>query len=227
MAMTLEKVVPWGRSLEEYCAMFNLGEAELQQKILGCGDGPASFNAELTAHGGAVTSIDPLYSFNSTEIAERIAETFDVVLQQADENRHLFTWNHITSVEHLGQIRKQAMDAFIADYDLGRKQGRYLPHSLPKFPLDSRSFDLALCSHFLFLYSEMLSLPFHWLAIQEMLRVSAEVRIFPLCGLDSRESPHLAPICERLSAAGIPFALERVDYEFQRDGHTMLRIQAP
>ncbi len=47
--MKLENVVPWGRSLAEYQAMFALSEEELQKRILGCGDGPASFNAEMTS----------------------------------------------------------------------------------------------------------------------------------------------------------------------------------
>ena len=32
--------------------MFDLSAADLGRRILGCGDGPASFNAELTAQGG-------------------------------------------------------------------------------------------------------------------------------------------------------------------------------
>ena len=42
MSFTLEKVVPWGRSFDEYTAMFSLTETELEKHILGCGDGPAS-----------------------------------------------------------------------------------------------------------------------------------------------------------------------------------------
>jgi hypothetical protein len=45
MAMKLEKVVPFGRSLDEYLKMFALSASDLQQRILGVGDGPASFNA--------------------------------------------------------------------------------------------------------------------------------------------------------------------------------------
>ncbi|MEJ2690734.1 MAG: SAM-dependent methyltransferase, partial [Deltaproteobacteria bacterium] len=52
MSFTLEKVVPWGRSFAEYAAMFALSKADLQGRILGCGDGPASFNASLSRQGG-------------------------------------------------------------------------------------------------------------------------------------------------------------------------------
>src|SRR5260370_30292561 len=50
-SVRLHEVVPWGRSLDEYRAMFALSEGDLQGRLLGCGDGPASFNAELTALG--------------------------------------------------------------------------------------------------------------------------------------------------------------------------------
>ena len=41
----LDQVVPWGRSFDEYRRMFALTDADLSRVILGCGDGPASFNA--------------------------------------------------------------------------------------------------------------------------------------------------------------------------------------
>jgi len=44
MAVVLDKVVPLGRLLEEYIKMFNLTADDLEKKILGVADGPASFN---------------------------------------------------------------------------------------------------------------------------------------------------------------------------------------
>jgi hypothetical protein len=73
--MKLHNVVSWGRSLTEYQPMFALSEGDLQKRILGCGDGPASFNAEMTSSGRqTVTSVDPLYTFSLPDIARRIAE---------------------------------------------------------------------------------------------------------------------------------------------------------
>ena len=68
MAMKLEQVVPFGRSIGEYQAMFDLSQDDLRKNILGVGDGPASFNAEMTKLGYRVVSIDPLYSFTGQEI---------------------------------------------------------------------------------------------------------------------------------------------------------------
>ena len=48
---TLDEVVPWGRSFDEYRRMFALTDRELGLKIVDCGSGPASFNAEATRRG--------------------------------------------------------------------------------------------------------------------------------------------------------------------------------
>jgi hypothetical protein len=47
MPFTLDEVVPWGRSFDEYVAMFHLTAEDLEKRILGCGDGPAGFNAVM------------------------------------------------------------------------------------------------------------------------------------------------------------------------------------
>lgn len=44
--------------------MFALSDGDLQLKILGCADGPASFNAEASRLGHSVIAIDP--SIDST-----------------------------------------------------------------------------------------------------------------------------------------------------------------
>jgi hypothetical protein len=108
----LDQVVPWGRSLAEYRRMFALSDADLELRILGCADGPASFNAESTQRGTAVISIDPLYRLDSTRIRDRIAATYGEMLEQAKRNSQQFAWDTIQSVEELGQIRMQAMQAF-------------------------------------------------------------------------------------------------------------------
>ena len=90
MAFSLDTVVPWGRSFAEYLAMFALSEAELKQRFLGCGDGPAAFNSVLAQRGGRVISADPLYQFSPQEIRGRIEATFEQVLSQTRQNSHEF-----------------------------------------------------------------------------------------------------------------------------------------
>jgi len=63
MPITLNEVVPWGRSFDEYVEMFSLSADDLKKSIVGCGNGPASFNAEMRRMGRRVVSVDPLYQF--------------------------------------------------------------------------------------------------------------------------------------------------------------------
>ncbi len=148
MPFTLDQIVPWGRSFDEYLKMFSLNQ--------------------LLAH-------------------------------QAS-----YVWATITSPEHLGRVRMEAMEAFLEDYEQGAVEGRYLPHELPDLPFHDSQFDLCLCSHLLFTYSEHLSADFHERAVLEMCRVAGEVRIFPLLDMSGILSPHVDPVCEGLRRQGYP-----------------------
>jgi hypothetical protein len=224
MPFTLDRVVPWGRSFDEYARMFRLTEAELSGRLLGCGDGPASFNAEATARGCRVVSCDPIYEAPAGAIEQRVRETCDQILDQVRRNQADFVWTTIPSPEALGEIRMSAMRRFLQDYPAGRTAGRYVTAALPKLPFRDNAFDLALCSHFLFLYSQQLSLEFHGEAAAELCRVAREVRIFPLFELGGRESDHVRPIIEQLQRDGCRVRREKVAYEFQRGGDTALFI---
>jgi len=226
MSFTLSQVVPWGRSFEEYAAMFALTDADLRSRILGCGDGPASFNAVLTTRGGRIVSADPLYRFSQDDIRERIRRTCTEVLEQTRKNAHEFVWTSIQSVEELGRLRLAAMEEFLVDYPRGVAEKRYVDGELPRLSFPDRSFDLALCSHLLFLYSEQLSEDFHVESIQELCRVAGEARIFPLLELGSKESRHVPAVRMRLAAAGHTVSIETVPYEFQRGGNQMMRVRA-
>ena len=219
MAITLESIVPWGRSYVEYVAMFNLTEADLKSRILGCADGPAAFNAVMTQQGHSVVSVDPLYAFTAAEIRSRIASTYDVILDQVRQSQDDYVWTAIASVEELGQVRMQAMETFLTDYEIGKTEGRYRAENLPDLPFQLQQFDLALVSHFLFLYSEHLSYEFHVRSLQTLLNVAQEVRIFPLLTLASTPSSYVSAIQEHFTQAGYTVAIEPVQYEFQKGGN--------
>ena len=222
---TLDQVVPWGRSFAEYRRMLALTDGDLQGRILGCADGPASFNTEATARGARVVSTDPLYRYDVSQIRQRIAATRDQVLEQTRQNAAEFVWDTMTSVEELGAVRMAAMDAFLDDYETGRQQGRYLDAELPTQPFPDRSFDLAVCSHYLFLYTGQLTEAFHLLSVDELCRVAHEVRIFPLLALGGRQSPYVELV---ISSRGRRYhaAIEAVPYEFQRGGNRMMRVRS-
>jgi len=222
----LENVVPWGRNLQEYQKMFQLSQKDLQSKILGCGDGPSSFNFEVTKLNGNIISIDPIYQFSKDEIQKRIDETSSVVSKQLKQNQNDFVWKSIKSVDELINIRLTAMSNFIKDYDNGKKEGRYIYQELPKLSFKNDSFDLVLSSHFLFLYSEHFDLQFHIDSILEMCRVSKnEVKIFPLLDLKNQKSNFLEPILEVLKRKGFETKIIKTDYEFQKGANELLSIK--
>ena len=204
--------------------MFALSEADLLKRILGCGDGPASFNAEASERGSQVISCDPLYRFETGAIEQRVHETYGTVLNQVRANAEQFVWEQFRDPEHLGAVRLQAMRRFLRDFPHGQAQGRYLDAELPTLPFPDGSFGLALCSHFLFLYSGQHDLSFHLAAIRELSRVAREVRVFPLLSLDGAPSPHVEPAMNALRAEGWKVERARVSYEFQRGGNEMLRL---
>ena len=227
MPIKYENVVPWGRSFDEYIDMFNLTDSELEGRILGCGDGPASFNYKMKLKGYKVISYDPVYQFTRVELEKRIKDTYKSVLDQTRNNLDKFIWERIKNLDHLLEIRMNAMKDFLSDYDEGKIQGRYIAGELPKLPFPDRSFDLILCAHFLLFYSENLTLDFHFRSIEEMLRVGKEIRIFPLLDLNSNLSAYYKPLTEYLDKKGIRYAEEKVNYEFQKNGNSMLKIFSP
>jgi hypothetical protein len=224
MAFELRYTVPWGRNLDEYKSMFSLTIPEMDKYILSFGDGPASFNAEMTNHKKRVVSIDPIYQFSEKELRQRIDETKDIVIKQTRNNPENFIWTKIRSIRELERIRMSAMDAFLQDFEIGKSQGRYISHEMPnRTEFEDMSFDLGLSSHFLILYSQ-LGLDFHIVSMTEMLRICKEIRIFPILNLNAVKSELLEDLIRHFEM-DYQVNIETVDYEFQKNGNEMLKIK--
>lgn len=222
--MKLENIVPWGRNLSEYVAMFLLTKDDLNGKILGCGDGPSSFNTEVDLNGGSVVSVDPLYAYSKQEIMQRIDEVSDEVMEQVVKHKDDFVWKSILSPDMLYEMRIESMTEFLMDYNEGKEEGRYIAEKLPKLSFEDDQFDLALSSHFLFLYSDHLDEAFHVKSLLEMLRVAKEVRVFPLVDLKGEKSVHIESVIKELTALGYHASIIKTGYEFQKGGDEMLKI---
>lgn len=224
MAFELKNTVPWGRNLDEYTKIFDLTNEDLNCQIISFGDGPASFNSEMTRLNRKVVSIDPIYQFSRNELKQRIAETKETVIEQTKSNIDNFVWKNISDVSHLECIRMNAMTQFLDDFEVGKGQARYQYHELPNTTeYADLSFDLGLSSHFLILYSQ-LGMDFHVQSISEMLRICKEVRIFPLLNLDAKQSEVLEPLIDYFKS-DFEVEIKAVDYEFQKNGNEMLVIR--
>jgi len=203
--------------------MFSLSDDDLKKKILGCGDGPACFNAEVSNSGGNIISVDPIYQFSADQIGLRIDEVYPQIMEQVSKNKGDYVWKNMRGVEELGKIRMDAMKTFLNDYQAGREAGRYINASLPVLPFEDDKFELALCSHYLFLYSEHVNQERHISSMKELCRVSNEVRVYPLLSIgNNKQSKHLKPVMSALSDSGIKTSLVPVKYEFQKGATEML-----
>ena len=210
--------------MSEYQAMFALTPQDMQGRLLDCAGGPSSFNAELTRRGHRVVSCDPLYRFAAEEIEQRIEETYPLILEGAQAASDRYVWTEIASPAELGRLRMRAMRQFLADYPVGKAQGRYVIGELPALPFKDESFDLALCSHFLFTYADQFTADFHTMAIKEMCRVAGEAHVFPLLTMAGEPSPHVVTVMAALRQSGYSVEIRQVEYEFQRGGNKMLRV---
>ncbi|MDZ7957858.1 MAG: hypothetical protein RMY34_08110 [Aulosira sp. DedQUE10] len=101
---------------------------------------------------------------------------------------------------------------------------RYLVGELPNLGYQNQEFDIALCSHFLFLYSDHFDYDFHLNSIAEKLRIAQEIRIFPLLTLMLKPSPYLDGIVKYYTSNGYSVEIEKVGYELQLGGNMMLKI---
>jgi SAM-dependent methyltransferase len=224
MAVTFDQIVPWGRSLREYELMFSLEPNDFSEGVLDCGGGPASFTAELTQKGIRATAVDPIYAFSGDEIQSRFDALVEPMMAQIRASPDDWTWGFHSGPDDLRANRRKALDGFLGDYGDGKRDQRYLTAELPTLPFEPGSFGLAVCSHLLFLYSDLLSEEFHVRATFELCRVAREVRIFPLLTLARKPSPHVQAVQNALEAKGWQTGIERVNYELQRDGNQMLRV---
>lgn len=206
--------------------MFGLSQDDLRKRLLGCGDGPASFNAEATELGYDVTSCDPVYQFEGEAIRRRIDEVYPEIMGKMEQGADNYIWDSLGSVENLGHVRMTAMARFLSDYASGYGQRRYIAASLPELPLPNAGFDLALCSHFLFLYSDHVDQAVHLASMRELCRVASEVRVFPVISLDGEVSKHLATVMTELSNDGLDVSLQPVSYRFQKGATEMLVVKS-
>lgn len=224
MAFQLSSVVPWGRNMAEYRLMFQLTEQDMSKRIAGFGDGPASFNFEMTEQGYSVTSFDPVYQFSKDALQRRIDEVCITVMKQMEENKDNYVWTQIKSLEELKHTRLSAMNLFLSDFEKGKREHRYICHELPnRLPFADGAFDLGLSSHFLLMYT-MLGYDFHIQSITEMLRVCKEVRIFPVVDLDAQKTDLIADVIAYLKQR-YWVEIWKTEYEFQKGDNKVLIIK--
>ncbi|PYE49122.1 hypothetical protein HUB98_02910 [Paenibacillus barcinonensis] len=97
---------------------------------------------------------------------------------------------------------------------------------MPELPCADEQFELTLSAHFLFTYADRLHFDFHVQTLLEMLRVTRhEVRIFPTVDLSGKRYEYMDELKSIVEQRAYSVSEVKTSYEFQRNAHTMLRIQ--
>lgn len=219
-------LVLWGHHVDDYQEMFNLQENELRGKILEFGCGPSAFNIELAGVAEKRVSCDPLFNLDSDTLKAKSGLIFADKCKEAQENSKKYTLHHYETLQTLIQKRAAGMRSFFEDYDLGKKQGRYVAINEIHLPFEDFSFDLALSSYYLFSQLEDQSVDFHVAILKELARVAKEVRVVPLVDNHEHLSPLLGPVLLALQQENYGTEIRSVDYPLAYPGSAMLKIWA-
>jgi len=208
-----------GRNFNEYVRMFNLNEDLLSNKILDVASGVSSFCAEGNAKGYKITASDKIYNLKAEEIEERCKKDLDFMEKHLREKfKDSFNWNEFKSIDDWKKTRERTYKTFLEDYKVNKE--RYVYTIYPKTNFKDDEFYLSVVGHFLLLYDNIFDYKFHKETIDELLRVSEEIRIFPILNLRGERSIFLDKILNNYNAR-----IEKSNYEFMRGGDKVLIIR--
>jgi SAM-dependent methyltransferase len=213
------------RSFQEYEAFFGLTSDDLAGAILDCSAGASGFAAAVNARGGRATAVDPAYDRGVEQLSAEASDAAARGRAILAVHRDSYVWSWYGTLERHEELRRTALAEFLADVRAHRET--YVPGALPYLPFADGTFDLALCSHLLFTWSNVFDDAWHEAALCELLRVAREVRVFPLVVQGAGDAvPFLASLLDRVRGLGHGIEVVDVPYEFQRGACQMLRITA-
>lgn len=222
----MRKLVLWGHNAEDFREMFDLTQDDLNSKILEFGCGPSAVNAQQKTKNHEVISCDPLFVLDKDTLSTKTSLIFAEMAEEVRAEERYFDFSRTEGLDNLLQIRKQGMVEFFADYEQGKKEGRYIGLSDYQLPFADFSFDLALSAHYLFADLDDQNIEFHLQLIRELARVAKEVRIFPLIDREEKTSDCLGPVLLGLQHDNYGVEVREVPFHLHKSGNAMLRVWA-
>ncbi|EDK35655.1 hypothetical protein [Clostridium kluyveri] len=223
--LDLKNIVLIGRTFSEYYRMFDIHNISKNERILDVASGVSSFCAEARTLGYDVTASDRIYSFSVKDIEEKCTKDLEITMTKMEEIKDLYKWKYFKSIKHLKEHRKKAYEAFIWDFKQNSK-AEYVTTEYPKSYFKDKQFNIALVSHFLFMYDEHLDYEFHKRVIEELVRItSKEIRVFPIVNLKCEKSLFVDKLIEDGCFSKYEIKTVKVNYEFVKGGNEMLVIR--
>lgn len=205
--------------------MFALDSTDLSGRVLDCSAGAADFSAIAAQRGARAVAVDPAYALSKDALTDQARIDAGRGRGIAEAYADRFTWDWYGEPERRDRMRQQALARFVTDRVV--TPGRYVAGQLPQLPFRDQVFDLALCSHLLFTWADVLGRAWHAAALAELARVAREVRVFPTVVQGPGEPvPFWAELMDDVVEAGLHAELRRVGYEFQVGADQMLVVTA-
>ena len=215
-----------GYSYDDYVNMFDLKPHELHSmRFLDYAGALNGFTSTMMRDNLKSTCVDPLYSIPKVQLEGKIelaCLNFKNYLEQhfddlcIDEDK----------IEETVQQKRLVALRTLESYDAGKNSGCFKEQALPSLELEDNSYDMALCSHLLFTYGDVLSEQFHIDSILELARVAYQVRVFPLVCETGKLSDHIGPVLQTLQEKGYKSEIRQVSHKFQKIGNAMLVIDS-
>lgn len=205
------------RSFEEYCAMFMLGDKDWTDgPVLDVAGGASSFTSQLRARGVEAFAADPFYEGLTEDVISRAHKEIEVSSAKLAANAGAYDWSFYGSPEQHRDARERSLALFAEDFRKPDANSRYYTASVPHLPFKDDTFEIVVCSHFLFLYADSFGEQFHADSLEELLRVlkpGGELRIYPLVSLKWEECPFLPRLLDEINgvaeieylSTGLPF----------------------
>lgn len=214
-----------GHNITDYKRMFDLSEGDLSKSIVTVASGFDSFNFQMHQMNHTVVSCAKNYRLNQQEMTELVESNLIRLNKHISEHADQYRFTNEKTQDWLKNKRKEAAKLFLSDYEIGKREGRYLYEVLPNLNFRNDTFDIALCSHFLF-STPSIQEDKIITYINELLRIAHEVRIFPLSNMFGELSPLLGPVLLALQKGKCGVEIKQVPYEFIRGGNALLKIWA-
>ncbi|MCY9664083.1 class I SAM-dependent methyltransferase [Paenibacillus alginolyticus] len=216
------------RSYAEYEKMFMLQTENLiGKRVLDVAGGASSFTAETRQLGVFSEAADPLYEKSVEAIAKHGLQEIELVAAKMEKLVDVYDWTYYGSVAKHKAGRVKGLKQFVNDFSSKDAASRYHAACLPSLPFEEASFDLVLCSHFLFLYEEQFDYAFHQAAVRELLRVckpGGGVRIYPLLNFQQAEYSKLPELIDELTNEGYLVHKREAELPFLPNSHQYLCI---
>ncbi|MBD0381146.1 methyltransferase domain-containing protein [Paenibacillus sedimenti] len=219
------------RTYAEYERMFMLDDKNLLGKrVLDVAGGASSFTAEARRKGVLSEAADPLFNKSAKEITEHGMQEIEAVAAKMEKLVDVYNWEFYGSVEQHRAGRVEGLRLFAEDFASPVAKSRYHGSLLPNLPFEDDTFDLVLCSHFLFLYEDQFDYAFHLAAVRELLRIckpGGEVRAYPLLNFRTEEYTRLQDLLDELTLSGYLAEKRKSNLPFLPNSEQFIIIAKP